>query len=178
MPIAIVGTIIARKAPTRRAPSSATGCSASGESHLPITGSISGNPHASKQPPRATVISAAANALTAFRMRCAQRAARTPPNATPNMKAASTSVPAHTVLPNARPSPRNQSTSNSSPAAPETKNASGNLDEFRIDKYKTTLFLLSDCASPLRSSHACKGVRPHYSRVLNGDPFVRSNTRS
>ena len=127
MPMALVGTSIAASASSRRTPASAVECSSRGESHWPIKASDSGKVHTSRDPATATVISAAAKARAGRRIQRAQRAANTPPAAIPSMNAVSTSAPAHTVLPSTRPSARNQSTSNSSAAAPEAKKANGNL---------------------------------------------------
>src|SRR5262245_28844041 len=132
MPIAVAGTTSAPRGTARRKGASRPPCSTSGASQAPTSASASGKPQTMSVPEIATMASAAAKARAGWRIRCAQREASTPPSARPSMKAVSTSAPAQTVLPSTRPRARNQSTSNSSAAAPDAKNASGSLTDSLI----------------------------------------------
>src|SRR5678815_3617466 len=144
MPMAVVGTSSAASDSARRIAVSRPGCPTSGASQAPTSASSSGRPQTSSVPASATVASAAAKACAGRRTLCAQRAASMPPSAMPSMNAVRTSAPAQTVLPTTRPSARNHSTSNSSAAAPEAKNASGNLTDSLIPVLTCRVVSLED----------------------------------
>src|SRR5258706_34202 len=176
MPIAVVGTSSAASDSARRIAASRPGCSTSGASQPPTSASSSGRPQTSSVPVTATVASAAAKARAGRRTFCAQRAASTPPSAMPSMNAVRTSAPAQTVLPTTRPSARNHSTSNSSAAAPEAKNASGNLtdslipvltcgvvspEDFRMPRNLLAAVLLAGFACAVPAQDKVLRVVPH-----------------
>src|SRR5258706_10262790 len=176
MPIAVVGTSSAASDSARRIAASRPECSTSGASQPPSSASSSGRPQTSSVPVTATVASAAAKARAGRRTFCAQRAASTPPSAMPSMNAVRTSAPAQTVLPTTRPSARNHSTSNSSAAAPEAKNASGNLtdslipvltcgvvspEDFRMPRNLLAAVLLAGFACAVPAQDKVLRVVPH-----------------
>src|SRR5258706_6109635 len=180
IPMAVVGTSSAASDTARRVAASRPECSTSGASEPPSSASSSGSPQTSSVRATATVASAAANARAGLRTFCAQRAASTPPSAMPSMNAVRTSAPAQTVLPTTRPSARNHSTSNSSAAAPDAKNASGNLTDSLIPVLTCAVVSPEDFRMPpnlliavLLAGFAC--AAPAQDKVLRVVPHSNLN---